>query len=72
MNEITIVFDQPLSFLGRNGVFKMTAIQIWRNSMDNSIWLEPITSKNRTGKCWQQIPNNKIDEVIVALQKMKV
>lgn len=61
--------DKTRTFLGRNGRFKMYAIEAWKwNDVDNIIHLSPITSKGISGNCELQIPRENLQEFIDKLK----
>jgi hypothetical protein len=63
-------FSKNYYFLGRNGVFKQSGIEIF--DLGDVIEIAPITSKNETGRCWISIPANQIDEFIQLLKNRKL
>lgn len=68
-------FTKQTTFLGRNGVFKATGLEITRclDADDRSvIVLEPVTSKGVTGRCNIEIPPEDIPALIVELQKFNL
>lgn len=72
-----IKYSITRNFLGRNGVYSCKGIEItdMNRPKDNSkypyIMLEPITSKNKIGRCFIEIPRENIQEVINILEKFK-
>ncbi len=68
-----IKFNYNRTFLGRNGGFHQSGLEI--TNIDTatypSILLEPITSKNKTGRCFMEIPKENIQELIDILEKIK-
>lgn len=67
---MNIKFNRPTRFLGRNGLFKATGISVWKVDQGHEIYLEPITSKGKIGRCSIILPFDSIDEVIEALSKI--
>lgn len=65
-----IKFKRMLSFLGRNGYSNMAGIEISGLTCDDkAVWLEPITSKDKTGRCRLEIPLEEVARVIAAMRK---
>lgn len=70
MNKVT--FKTMTSFLGRNGMFKCTGVNVIRADFNNEkpyITIAPITSKEVIGKCMIRIPVENIPELIKLLQE---
>jgi len=64
-----IKFKRTSTFLGRNGEFKSTGLRI-NLTFDNGIFIEPITSKDKTGRAYLAIPIESIPELIEALKSL--
>ena len=62
-------YASPPTFLGRNGAYDMAGIEITHFPTTNMIRLEPITKKQRTGRSWLEIPEDKIKSLISELKK---
>lgn len=56
------------NFLGRNGHFKQTGIEVYL--FEHYAEISPITSKNETGRAWLQIPIEEIPALIEHLQEI--
>jgi hypothetical protein len=63
-----IKYDVNGLFLGRNGYFKQSGIQIQDNEFGANVILRPITSKKRIGRASLVIPRKHLAEFIKALQ----
>lgn len=55
-----------LTFLGRNGAFKCTGIDI--SQIGDRIMIMPYTSRNIVGRAYIEIPVKKLPEVIAHLK----
>jgi hypothetical protein len=69
-----IDFKDTVEFLGRNGTFQSTGVQInnWNNHVSTGnpyIEIEPLTSRKLAGRCRIEIPTEHLPEFIKALQK---
>jgi hypothetical protein len=51
----SIPYAKGAQFLGRNGTFRSTGLEIYSAA---SVVLRPITSKGKTGRCGIEIPAN--------------
>jgi hypothetical protein len=51
----SIPYAKDTQFLGRNGTFRATGLEIYSSA---SVVLRPITSKGKTGRCGIEIPAN--------------
>lgn len=63
--------SQTTESLGRNGMMKTTGIQLLRTHFFNdgkTIRIYPITSKNRSGRCFIEIPTEDIPKLIEGLK----
>lgn len=60
-----IKFKRNSNFLGRNGMFKQSGLQI--NDVTTAIAFYPITSKDTTGRSCITIPKENLLDVITAL-----
>lgn len=67
----TIKFKANTSFLGRNGAFVASGMEILNLNMQNVVEINPLTSRGITARCFIQIPKDNIDELIEALQEFK-
>lgn len=68
----TIKYNSNVSFLGRNGDFDMSALNIhYYPSTDSPIELTPNTGKGIEGRCSMEIPVDKLNETIEALTKLR-
>jgi len=67
-------FADRMTFLGRNGVYKQSGINvsmvIGNPIHPKRVMLSPITSKGEVGRAWLEIPKEKIPELIKALQEI--
>jgi len=70
MKTKEIKYDVYSSFLGRNGYFKQSGIEIMDEDCSNEIVLSPITSKKQIGRAFLTLPKDKIPEFIKALKSM--
>lgn len=64
-----MIYSKITSFLGRNGNFKQSGINIF--DTDDTIYLTPITSKGDLGRCEISIPKEDVSRLIAQLQKIK-
>jgi len=53
-----INYDRNVNFIGRNGYFKASGLDIYAN--ESIIILQPITSKGAVGRCSIEIPIENI------------
>lgn len=60
-----IKFNKITSFIGRNGMFKQSGIQV--NEITGCIAIYPITSKGETGRSCITIPKENLLDVITTL-----
>ena len=65
MFSIRINYKRVCSFLGRNGLFMQSGIELGVN--DGKIILTPLTSKKVAGRCFIDIPVEHAEEVGKAL-----
>jgi len=63
----TIKFSRMLTFLGRNGTFKSSGMEISQDG--NDIDLYPLTSRGDTGRSRISIPLEDVPALIAELQK---
>jgi len=52
--DAKIKYDRNVNFIGRNGYFKASGLDIYAN--ESIVILQPITSKGVTGRCSIEIP----------------
>ncbi len=64
-----ITFARPQHFLGRNGYFNANGISISNDAHNNTVDLEPLTSRNEIGQAILEIPVEDVPSVIEALRK---
>jgi len=57
----TIYLNKNGRFLGRNGEFKTIGINAFLFS-DDMVVLEPVTSKDRIGRCYIMIPKENVSD----------
>lgn len=62
-------FTKTTSFLGRNGCFKATGLEL-STAGSKSVILEPVTSKDEIGRCFIEIPREDILDLIAELEKL--
>src|SRR5512137_651482 len=60
-------FTKTVSFIGRNGCFKSTGLDILK--LGNVVTIQPITSKGVAGRCMIEIPFGDIPSLIAELEK---
>ncbi len=59
-------------FLGRNGMFRSTGVEVTVFQLGSGlVWIEPVTSKDKAGRCRIEVPVEDLDKLIEALQKAK-
>ena len=58
-------------FLGRNGAFKMKGLNVSTFVHSKMVQLSPETSLGTTGRAWLNVPEEKLDDLIAALQEAK-
>ncbi len=63
MKIVNIVFKNPTFFLGRNGTFTATAIQMFKTS-NGHLWINPVTSKGKAARCEIVIDKDAIKEFV--------
>lgn len=61
-----ITFKRNTAFLGRNGYFKCSGLEISRDG--DLVQLQPVTSKGLTGRCLIEIPAEHVVEVLRAMK----
>lgn len=61
-------FTRVTSFLGRNGTFQASGLKVWAGRYNGGVYLEPITSKGKVGRCCIEIPAEDIPALIKLLQ----
>lgn len=66
-----LIFDKTTRFLGRNGTFKMTGMDLYLSTHSKTVSISPITSKGDVGRCDMEIPVENIDAVCEQLQTLK-
>jgi len=66
MKDKTFLFSRWVKFLGRNGMFTSTGLDILESN--NIVYLWPITSKKDTARCEIQIPVEDLPQLIKELQ----
>ncbi len=59
-------YRRLVNFLGRNGYFKQSGIEILKDNMN--IHLFPLTSRNDIARCEIQIPKEDLHKFITQLQ----
>ena len=69
MTTIQIKYPEMVSFLGRNGIFKQSGIQISKWASDKTVMLEPITSKGKVGRAIVGIHQDELMGVIRILMQ---
>ena len=52
--DAKIKYDRNVNFIGRNGYFKASGLDIYAN--ESIVILQPITSKGEIGRCSIEIP----------------
>jgi len=70
MNKVS--FKTNTSFLGKNGMFKCTGVNVTRADFNNEkpyITIAPITSKEVIGRCMIRVPVENIPDLIKLLQE---
>ena len=65
--DINFPDGQTQPWIGRNGYFKSKAIALTK-SANNTVMIEPITTRGVTGRCLIEFPTSIIPEVIKFLQ----
>lgn len=66
MNKIK--YNQAVNFLGRNGMFKQSGLDIYTLNRTPIIELTPIDSRSNLARSFIQIPVDALPKVIKALQ----
>lgn len=62
-----MTFKRIVSFIGRNGCFKASGLEIGNDKFNKVVTLEPITSKGEVGRAMLEIPKENIPDVIKEL-----
>jgi len=65
-----INYETTQYFLGRNGYFKQSGIEVQNNNFGANVLLRPITSKKQIGRASLSIPYMHLSEFIGALQEI--
>jgi len=60
-----INWEKNTGYLGRNGSFKCNGLSIYHGN--DEVFLEPITSKGKIGRCYIRIPKDKLKDFVAAL-----
>ncbi len=68
MKTLDVHYDKTVRFIGRNGYFKQSGIEIAANK--NIVILQPTTSKGETGRCSIEIPIENVAAVMNALSQL--
>jgi hypothetical protein len=68
MKTKDIKYDRTVRFIGRNGYFKQSGIEVTAN--DNLVILQPTTSRGETGRCSIEIPIENVGAVMNALSQL--
>jgi hypothetical protein len=63
-----IEFARETTFLGRNGTFKASGLDI--TAGDEGVLLQPVTSKGMPGRSYIAIPMENLDELIAELRRI--
>lgn len=71
--KYSIEFSRGVNFIGRNGYFMSSGIQMIKSARrgGDNIELYPITSKGNIGNCLMEIPLEDLDTVIHHLTELK-
>ena len=64
-----IKFTKPRQFLGRNGTFIASGVDIFSNFPGDAITIQPLTSRGIPGRSWVEIPTDSLRAVIARLQE---
>lgn len=69
-----IKFTKQTTFTGRNGMFKCNGLSIlpMHFADKDTVWLEPLTSRNVIGHCHIEIPRADIPKLIAELQSLNI
>lgn len=67
-----IKYDRAVNFIGRNGYFKQSGIEVYftGNTNTGKIILQPTTSRGETGRCSVEIPIENVNALIGVLDAM--
>ena len=65
---IPLKFKGAATFLGRNGEFKSTGLEV--GSLSKEWIVQPITSRGVVGRCYISIPHEDLPDVIKMLQSL--
>lgn len=66
-----INYRTPRTFLGRNGMFKQSGIEVMTHSDGLGVRISPVTSKGQIGRAWIDIPWENLEETCKALNDAK-
>ena len=64
--------EQTTKFLGRNGTFNCTGLAITGNDYTKTLTIEPITSKDVTGRCYIEIPYADVDNMLIKINAARL
>lgn len=65
---VRVDFARETSFLGRNGEFKCSGVQVL--TVGSDVQIAPITSRGDTGRCCIEVPKESLPALITELQKL--
>lgn len=68
MKTKDIKYDRTVYFMGRNGYFKASGVEIY--AYDEVVILQPTTSRGETGRCSIEIPIENVAAVMNALSEL--
>ncbi|MBA4372271.1 MAG: hypothetical protein C0402_05365 [Thermodesulfovibrio sp.] len=70
MKTKRIMFAAPRGFVGRNGTFVATGVEISRLENQSHIAIEPVTSRGITGRCCIEVPTDDTLQLAEAIQEV--
>ena len=63
--------EKKTHFLGRNGEFVCTGLELFSSDHLQMITVFPVTSQGKTGRCMIEVPVEHIDDFIKGLKSLK-
>lgn len=65
-----ILFKKVSAFLGRNGRFKSTGLNVYESVISGDICIVPITSKGLVGRSMIAVPKENVQDLIKTLKDL--
>lgn len=69
MPTAQVKWDRPTEFLGRNGYFMCSGVDLTTD--EDKLFIAPLTGRGDVGRCTIEVPLNKLDELIASLEVLR-